>query len=40
LLVGTQKAKEVILEFMKGAPVSTKSIGFPPIKFKTIKGQG
>jgi pimeloyl-ACP methyl ester carboxylesterase len=40
LLVGTQKAKEVILGFMKGAPVSTKSIGFPPIKFKTIKGQG
>jgi pimeloyl-ACP methyl ester carboxylesterase len=40
LLVGTQKAKEVILEFMKGAPISTKSIGFPPIKFKTIKGQG
>jgi pimeloyl-ACP methyl ester carboxylesterase len=40
LLVGTQKAKEVILEFMKGAPVSTKSIGFPPIKFKPIKGQG
>ena len=40
LLVGTQKAKEVILEFMKGAPVSTKWISFPPIKFKTIKGQG
>jgi pimeloyl-ACP methyl ester carboxylesterase len=40
LLVGTQKAKEVILEFMTGAPVSTKSISFPPIEFKTIKGQG
>jgi pimeloyl-ACP methyl ester carboxylesterase len=36
LLTATQKAKEVILEFMKGAPVSTKSISFPPIKFKTI----
>jgi pimeloyl-ACP methyl ester carboxylesterase len=36
LLTRTQKAKEVILEFMKGAPVTTKSISFPPIKFKTI----
>jgi hypothetical protein len=36
LLTGTQKAKEVVLEFMKGAPVTTKSICFPPIKFKTI----
>ncbi len=36
LLTGPQKAKEVVLEFMKGMPVSTKSISFPPIKFKTI----
>jgi pimeloyl-ACP methyl ester carboxylesterase len=36
LLTVTQKAKEVVLEFMGGAPVSTKSISFPPIKFKTI----
>jgi pimeloyl-ACP methyl ester carboxylesterase len=36
LLTGAQKSKEVVLEFMKGTPVSTKSIGFPPIKFKTI----
>ena len=37
LLTGTQKAKEVVLEFMRGTPVSTKSISFPPIKFKTIE---
>jgi len=36
LLTGTQKPKEVVLEFMKGAPVTTKSSCFPPIKFKTI----
>lgn len=36
LLTGTKEAQEVILEFMKGAPVSTRSIRFPPIKFKTI----
>jgi pimeloyl-ACP methyl ester carboxylesterase len=36
LLTGTQKAREIVLEFMKGAPVSTRSVSFPPIKFKTI----
>ncbi|MEW6735135.1 MAG: alpha/beta fold hydrolase [Acidobacteriota bacterium] len=37
LLIGTEKAKEVIKEFMKGLPASTKSISFPPIKFKMSK---
>jgi pimeloyl-ACP methyl ester carboxylesterase len=36
LLTGLQRAREVVLEFVKGMPLSTKSISFPPIKFKTI----